>query len=568
MPSSEAPSKSEPQMGPYTAERPDDPNASSGNRPAAPPKVKSRLRWWFLLAAALVFLLGLALGPTILLKLTLARLAPAESGQHLRYDRARAGFLLRSAEVTELILEDRPGWVGSGSLYCRRLRLEGVSAWNLIKLLRRPGEIPPAGLFLAEEVNLDVLRFSLDSASAELEEVRARRLRVRPNQPLGELLSFARLETRNLEFRVGQENFSLGRLEARDLGPDFLAGLSLRDFHYQYRPEADSLEDFQLDALSLGGLSLEAIRRLQSGGTAGQVLWSLMAGCDTLDLVRATLNRSGAEALTIRSINFDSVSRPAGATGFLRRLDLSVDLRALSANSKEPFWTDLRDIAGDRFQADLNLELDYHPGSSRAELKSARLEAPELGRLELTGALSGVQPVKSHHSPSQLLLSTGGWSLEKLNLNFEDRGLAANFYRHLGRTVFRGAPSRQSAANIMNYVITPLARDLEYEQGLDNLPALVSEAEAFLEHPQRLRLSAEPTPPLPLMPVINSVAFMSLANQGKYDIIEKLRLTLAINDRAPIFVAVASGVFKENLPLAPRPMENAFDEETITEEDI
>lgn len=154
-----------------------------------------------------------------------------------------------------------------------------------------------------------------------------------------------------------------------------------------------------------------------------------------------------------------------------------------------------------------------------------------------------------------------------MKLSFEDRGLAAKLYRHLDRSVFRASPSRQSGANIIHYIVRPLAQDLEYEQGLDNLPALVSEVEAFLLHPKSLTLSAEPSPPLPLMPVINSVT-LSLANQGKYDIIEKLRLTLAVNDRAPIFVAVASGVFKENLPQAPRPMENAFDEETITEEDI
>lgn len=513
---------------------------------------------WVLLAAVILAGLALSLGPTILLKAALARLLPAESGLTLEYTTAQAGFLPGWAEITGLTIGDRKGDGAPPLLALKRLRLDGLRPGSLLRSAANSWFPEPA--FEADEVLAEGLTIRHRQLSADLETAYLRRPHWPPHQgPPEDGLSFDQLEARGLNISSRQGSLGFSRLEARDLGPEFLAALSLRDFHFEYAPGPDGRDKFQLEALSLAGLRLEAIRRL----SAGPVWWGLLAGCDDLNLVRGRLTRSGSEALTVRAVNFDSVSRPTGATGFRRRLELSVDLKALSADSREPFWTDLRDIAGDRFQADLNLELDYDPGSKRAELKNTRLIVPQLGRLELTGALGGVEAVKSHHSPSQLLLSARGWSLEKMGLLFEDQGLAANFYRHLGHTVFGGAPSGQSGANIINYVVAPLARDLEYEQGLDNLPALVSEAEAFLERPLSLWLRAEPAPPLPLLPVINSISFMSFANQGKYDIIEKLRLTLVVNGRAPIFVTVASGVFKENLPLAPRPLENAFDEETL-----
>lgn len=542
----------------------------------APSKLKKRLKIWLPLSAAVLLALALALGPTLFLRLTLARLFPAESGLVLNFAKARAGFLLGSAEVAGLVIEDRLTAGGPPVLTLGRLRLDGVSTWNLIRLLGRPEGLSAEPMFLAEEVYIEGLDFHPEAVAASLREAHVRRLQIRPKPSPGDVpLMFDKLEARGLKLGANPEKLSFSRLEARDLGQDFLAGLSLRDFFYDSGPgPIGERRDFKLDALTLGGLRLEAVRRMLAGETAGQALWGFLSACDTLDLVRGALNLSGVEALNLRSVNFDSVARPTGATGFLRRLDLTVDLKAISGDSGDLFWADLRDTVGDRLQAGLSLEIDYYPpvkdwdpSTARAELKTIRLESPELGRLELTGALAGVRPVKSHHSPSQLLLSVGSWSLEKMKLSFEDRGLAAKLYRHLDHSVFRGSPNRQSGANIIQYIVRPLARDLEYEQGLDNLPALVSEVEAFLLHPKNLTLSAEPSPPLPLMPMINSVT-LSLANQGKYDIIEKLRLTLAVNDRAPIFVAVASGVFKENLPRAPKPMENAFDEETITEEDI
>jgi hypothetical protein len=131
----------------------------------------------------------------------------------------------------------------------------------------------------------------------------------------------------------------------------------------------------------------------------------------------------------------------------------------------------------------------------------------------------------------------------------------ARYYRYLDRAAFSRAPKRSTQANILEYFVAPLARILEDEAGLSNLPALLGEAEAFLARPARLALTAAPPEPLP--------PAASLANLDKYDILEKLRLTIQVNDRTPVAVGVASGVFHERLPSAPKPMERLFQEEDI-----
>lgn len=570
MPNSEDPLKSKPRQG-RNSPVGDQGRPLAGEREPLPPsKKRGRLLLFPLAGAVILAFLVMALGPTIFLHLALSRLFSAESGLNLSYGQVRAGFLFRSIRVVDLKIEDPDSAGGPPLMVLGRLRLDGVATWNLIRLLLRSEEVPSKPMFMAESLEIEGLGLRHGLVAARLDEASARRLRLSLNPSSGEIpLMFDKLESRNLALSIDSVKLRFDRLEARDLSREFLARLSFRNFYYGFDPDGpESRVGFNLDALALGGLRLESLKGILTGETIGQVAWGFLAGCDNLDMVRGTFTRSGREALNIKSIFFDSVNQPSDAASFLRRMELEVDLPALSGDSADIFWADFRDIAGDRFQAGLTLEVDYHPATGRAELKTARLEAPELGRMEFAGALVGVAPVKSHHSPSQLLLSTANWRLERMEFSFEDWGLAANFYRHLDRTTFRDAPHRRSAINIIDNFIKRLARDLEYDQGLDNLPALVNEVEAFILRPRSLKLSAAPSPPLPLLPVINSLTFMSLANQGKYDIIQKLRLTLAVNGRAPVFVAVASGVFKENLPLAPRPLENAFDDDMINEDDM
>ncbi len=529
----------------------------------------------WLLPATVIMLLVISLaGPTIFLNLLLSSVIPGQTGLRLEYSRARAGFLFHSARVADLRIgvpgddPDRP------IVSIKRVRLEGVSLWNVIRLVREPAALPAEGLFLADDVTMEDIERPDPAWPVRLEGARVRRLSVAPGPPAGTLpLRFDAFEARNLalSYDFGLPNpepgleparLKISRLEARHLGPEILGGFAVRGLEIDSgRPslEARTMK-LNLGDLSLGGVHIEALRQALAGGDPGQGLWWLLSGCDRLDLAQAVLFRDDREALNIASALFDSSADGRdGTVTYTRRLQGTADLTNLALEPDEPFWRDLRDITGDRFAVDLDLALDFQPSASRAALKTGHLELPGLGRLDLTASLTGVTALKARHSPYQLLRSAYDWNLAGLRLTFDDQGVMANFYRHLDRTVFRGAPMHQSAANIMEYVVRPEAEALEYEQGLANLPALVSEVEAFLNRPNHFQITAAPAPPLPLK---------SLVNLDRYDIIEKLRLTLEVDDRAPVSVAVASGVFQERLPSAPRPMEHFFDGDGITEEDL
>jgi len=517
-------------------------------------KAPGKTRLWPALLLSAVVLLFL-LGPTLFLNILLAWVIPGLSGAAVSYDQARAGLFLNSASVDGLKVEFPDA---SGELQpfeAESLKVHGLAAGKLLRLIFRPESLTAGPVFLAEDLRIKNFRQPAGPVQDRLDSLHLRGLSLliapaRFQPPL----SFDKLEVEGLSLSLPglERRLEISGLEARGLSPDSLAELKVRGF--SWRPENENAEpplSLDIAGLTVGGLKIEALGRMLSGG--GELLpWWLLSGCDSLDMAQARLSREGKPALNLKSALFDFHEK-GPQSSFVRRLDFSADLPLLSGDSPEPLWADLRDLLGEQPQGSLSLEFVYDRAESLAALNSAALELDNLGRLDFSGRLTGVSPLPPHSSPSQLLYDSRLWRLAGLSATFEDHGFMANYYRHLNRTVFRGQPGYRTVDNLMDYFVRPLADNLEQEQGLANLPALLSEVEVFFRRPEKFRLAADPAVPLAL----------SLANPDKYDIIEKLRLTLEVNDRAPIAVAVASGVFQERLPSSPRPLEKLFTEEDL-----
>ena len=533
---------------------------------AAPSKSDSagqggRRKWGrrLLLAAAALLLLTLAFGPNLFLNVLLTRILPAEYGLTIAYDRARAGFFFRSVTIDRMTVTGRDP--GQPALAAEHLGFKRVSLLNLIRLIRNPQPAGSGPMALAGEV--DIRRFSRQGAGERLEaeSLEVRRLAFQPStSDLGPFI-FDKLEVRGLELdsQRGPESprLTLSRLEARALTPEALGGLRINGLKLALGAVENDRRELDLSGLTVGGLRTGGLLRA-AGGRDGllSVLWALTA-CDTLDLARTVLTRGDKEALNIGRAVFDlTETGKGGPATYTRRFNFTADLAALIEDPRNPDWLTFKSIFGSRLEMEAEMELEYHRDSGLADLKIFWIQSPGLGRLTSSVRLAGLASQRGGMTPSDLLFHIARGRLEALSLDFADQGLMPNFYRYLDKTAFKYAPGRQSAANIMDYYLIPLARDLENEQGLANIPVLLSEAQAFLDQPRGLKITAEPAKPQTIM---------DLANLDKYDIIEKLHLTVQVNSRAPVAVAAASGVFHERLPNAPRPMENLFEEEDLND---
>lgn len=510
---------------------------------------------WLLAVPAVLLLLIFIFGPTLFLNLALTRLIPDQTGWAIDYDQARAGFLFRSARITGLRLTpvqaDLP-------LAAAEVNLEGLAAGQIISLIRNPAAVRPATIELAARATVTDFRAGRTDLTLVVPEFTTEKLVLPADEEERNQIPilFARLALRDLSLKVGEGlNFRVGRLEARDLRRETLGSLKIGALDFTFDDGGWSAEGLRLEALTMGRFKTEAVKRAYSGRLDATSLPWLLAACDTLDVAQAVWSHSGREALNIRRILFDfNTAGPDGAVTYVRSFDFRVDLAALGAVSGETAWGDLADIAGPAVDMSLDLEADFNRQTGQINLRRAALASPTLGHLEAGGRLTGMMMVRPWLTPSQLLFANGAL-LENLYIVYKDQGLAAGLYRHFDRTIFRDLSGRPTADNLMAHYIRPLAGLMEDERGLANLPALISEVEAFLERPEAVSLTASPVSPFPLIAL--------LANPDYYDIIEKLRLTAQVGSRAPVGVAVHSGIFHERLPSSPKPMENMFDEDDI-----
>lgn len=536
---------------------------TSANSEAGSKSKRPKLR---LIAALSVLILAAAFvaGPTVFLHILLNSMFPPESGLSLSYGRARAGLLFTSLSVSDITVQGLEPGAGLPVLSIKSLRLDGVSGKNLIKYFRR-GETPlDAPLFLAAEADIDDIELKSPLFQAALAKAGLRRLTAAPENPGEPPFRFDRFEARRLRYGLlgpgASESLTIEHLEARNLGPDVLGGLSVKQValsHKESGPGGDVDLGGSLGGLTLGGLKLGIMRQAARSDDAVQIAWWLLTGCDALDLAQLSFSVDQVEALAVRSAVFDSIAQ-GPRVNYIRRLDFSLNPAFAAEKSRSPFWRDLADIVGPELTGEIALDLDYAAVSGETVFKSVRLAAEDLGRLELSGRLTGVSTARARHSPYQILYGANTWRLENLSLDFTNSGLAKAVYAHLDRSVFWDRPPGRTAAGLMAEYVRPVAGRLEREGGLANLPSVVDEIESFLNRPEHLRLVSAPKPPLTMV-ALNLTGPASLANIDKYDIIEKLNLTLEVNQRAPLAVAVASGLFEERMPAGPRPMNNHFE---------
>lgn len=479
---------------------------SSGHRSKS-----RRGRWIILILAAVIALLNLA-GPSLSLKAALyfARGAAREQGLTLSCADAKAAFFFNSASIEGLKLEKD----GQTLIELGLLRLEDPSVLDMLSLARSPeGLTLIKAVQLAEGLRLEGLRYHNIKSGGSLE---------------------------------------LGRLEADKSGGE-LSLLRLENLVAAPGP-APNAPRFAVGAMTAGGVDITALTRI----LLEDEKFNILLFCDTLDMAQSSFSVGDEEYLGLRRAIFDMDEEGGGSARYRRTLDLTLNLTALAAREKwlsqEPAFMALLEATGGSMPLSLNLNFFYNPEDGAADFQEFLLESPGLGQLRASGRLLGVSEIKPSFTPYQLLFTSANGLLENLSLSYSDQGFMPAWYRALDRTIFRQSPARQSAANLMDFYINPLAEELEGENSLENLPALTGEIRAFLGDPKNAAITCAPHEPFPLL---------SLAKLDKYDIIEKLNLSVQVNQRVPISVITAQGVSPERLPSAPRPLDNSFTEENI-----
>lgn len=532
------------------------PDQMGGASPTTDAKPYGSKKLWVLTALVVLIAFILTAGPSIILNLLLKNMFSAETGLSLHYGRARAGFFFSSASVEKIRLESRYGDMALPVLTIDSVLLDGASLKGLLALSSAPEKMPSDRVFLARNVSIRNAALNNEYIQATLAEAKTRNLILDLRDPSSTPpVLFDLLEIKGLKYAAGgslhNQNFELNQLEARHMDGEKLGSikLTLLSFEYENRGEPEKSTDFSLDGLTAGGLKLAAMKQA-ARGPGGSVPWWLLAGCDTLDLVRAELRLNRGEALKIESAVFDYHPAAGDTVDYTRRIDFKVNTANLAKLNRQQPWLDLNDVSGGIFQGRLDVQFNYASPKGLSTLKTACLDLRDLGRVELSGQLYGVPEAKPHYSPYQVIFDINtAWRLDKMTLNFEDRGIAKNFYRYLNRTAFAGKPG-DIESKIMNFTINPIHADLQAEGGITNLPALYNEVEAFVRRPSYLRLTSEPEKPYTIL---------SLANLDKYDIIDKLRLTVEVDERAPVFVAIGSEPETVLAPPAPLTYDQGLD---------
>ena len=532
--------------------------------PASPRPTKTKKRRLIPLLVLFVVFVLLA-GPSIFLNILLKNIFPAESGLSLTYDRARAGFLFKSVSVEGAKLQSASLLDSGPALKIESIFLKGVSLPNLISLTRASAGLSPGPLYLAKDVSVKNVALVAEGLDASMSGINIRDLLLVADISSSALpFLFDRFEANDVKYSItqpsGRYNFDLSRLEARKLDMETLGSLRLTMLANKFEaldPAVVSSE-LNLNGLSAGGLKLAALKQAVKNNQGALPAWWILAGCDTLDLAQAVFFLNEIETINLKSARYDFSPSAGNGTSYTRQLTFGLNADSLARATSDPFWVDLKNIAGDGLRGELRIEMDYGPSQGLAAIKSACLDLQDLGRLEISGNLDGVQAAKAHYSPYQLLFGLSSWRMESFSLTYDDRGLAKRFYRYLDRTMLRGLDGGSTEVKIMNYIINPVNYRIKGEGGLANLQAVYSEVEAFVNQPEHLRLSAKPEPPL-TFEALNLTNILSLANIDKYDIIEKLRLTFEVNQRAPVFVAVESGLSPGTAPAAPQPLHKGLD---------
>jgi hypothetical protein len=197
------------------------------------------------------------------------------------------------------------------------------------------------------------------------------------------------------------------------------------------------------------------------------------------------------------------------------------------------FWDNLAGLTGEPLDMELSLDLTIDPRDRAFQLRSLSLDGRTLGRLDLAAEFSGLG--SGGDSLAEVLAALSPARVHSLSLTFQDQGLIPGYYAWLAEAA--GWDEAEVRARLKAELLTPLAVALAEEGRLSNLQALAEAAESFLDRPESIMLSAEPDRP----PVL-----ASLVKMDGYDIIERLKMTLTVNDQLPVALDVAPEALPEH----------------------
>ena len=467
--------------------------------------MKSGLSAWGVALVALGLLLTVAVfGPDMALRLCLGRLLPGTSLDYVREGGLWTGraVVLKNLSLTSDDL---------GRLTMDRAEISGLRLLNLLRA--RPG------LELAESLNFTNLGWELGGwtlAARSIEALRPRRPAAETDPPFYSLV----LTGPQGEGPRAEAGFRMDRLALID-GRAVMDGLNFKAL------AGAGLWTAEIKGLTLSGFMTAVDRWLQSGGRT----WALLPEIFHLQMDSGQLALDGRPALMVRTARpeprFVFTEFSSEAVSYNYFLEFTFIPSALAG--ADPFWPNLAGLTGEPLDFELSLDLTLDPWDRAVQVRSLSLDGLTLGRLDLAAELSSLGPEGD---------TAAGWlaalypaRLHGLSLAFQDQGLLPGYYAWLAGVA--GWNEAEVPARLKGELLAPLFGILAEEGVLANLPALALAAEAFLDQPENLMVSAGPDRPL---------ALARLVKMDKYDIISNLKITLTVNDQPTIALGAASEV--------------------------
>jgi len=463
-----------------------------------PPALAAALAAGLLLTAAV-------LGPDLALRLFLDRLLPRLTGLAVTCEQARADIWTRGLTLEGLTLAGED----LGRLTFDLVAVSDFKPLNLLKA--RPG------LGLAGALNLENIRWERGDWTLTCPSLLVEKLK-RPGASAD--LPFHRLAGFDL---AGE-------------GPGFSSASKFKT-HLSIRDSASELTGLEFQASTETGLWAGEVRSLRLDDLKTALdRWEQSEG-QLFSLIPELLHLrmdSGYLALDDRTVLLVKTARPEAKFLFTKfspeavsyNYYLEMTFTPSSLAPADIFWAKLAGLTGEPLDLELYMDLTIDPRDRAFQLRSLSLDGPTLGRLDLAAEFSGLGPGGNSLSDTALTALYPA-TIHSLSLAFQDQGLIPGYYAWLAEV---GGWDQAEVPTRIKADLTPLFLALAEEGRLTSLPALAEAAEAFLDQPENIIISAEPARPL---------ALARLVKMDRYDIIKRLTMTLTVNDQPPVALDVA-----------------------------
>ncbi len=216
-----------------------------------------------------------------------------------------------------------------------------------------------------------------------------------------------------------------------------------------------------------------------------------------------------------------------------------------------------QDFGQSRFVIDAVSESSYDAAAARLTSDLKKFAVKDLFDLSFTMNMGGLtserlNAMKATKLDNILMVLMdpesvfGDMSLENLNLNIQNQGLAERIYAYAGKTRLNGASADEVKNMAVGFVSLGMAA-----QGsvyMENPDTLTNSVTTFLKEPKNLKLSIKPEPAL-------SFAAAKAFAGDRNALLNSLNLTLSANDES------GAAPLRFHLPLAPADLSQMSDEE-------